>query len=254
MRIRNGLLRITPAALMIALTASLLTVQIFSCTGARVTVIATDFADQAVTLSGAKFDLYEQRTVYPDPAADPKIASDIKTGDDGTTEISGLKPGSLYYLIQTEAPRGYVKNREPRLFTPSDSVIEIPNERMKEQSAQVLLYYVKSGDGTGIAGAVFSVYRLTGDRPSPGDEKIADVLTGDSGEAVIKNLRQGEIYYCIETKAPEGSFLENTPHMFEVRDETVIIETGSVKPALQKDSLLILSFFEACFWRALPPG
>jgi uncharacterized surface anchored protein len=54
--------------------------------------------DTGKALAGAVFDLFK--------SDGSKVASDLKTGEDGTVSFDGLKPGD-YYFVETAAPAGY---------------------------------------------------------------------------------------------------------------------------------------------------
>lgn len=68
------------------------------------------------------------------------------------------------------------------------------------------------------AGAVFAIYRSDG-------TYVTSITTGSDGRASASGLVYGE-YYCVETAAPKGYALDQTPHWFTVDGGSVRVDVS----------------------------
>ena len=73
----------------------------------------------------------------------------------------------------------------------------------------------KDDPKTTLAGAEFSLYKVTGDT----EQYLLSKPTGDDGKATFKYLKDGSTYVIKETKAPENYNLDATPYKFIVNGE-----------------------------------
>ncbi|MDI6560976.1 SpaA isopeptide-forming pilin-related protein [Bacillus altitudinis] len=137
------------------------------------------------------------------------VQTDLKTDEKGEILFKHLEPGS-YYFVETNAPKGYQLNQQKWPFTIKENqtettVVTAVNDIIKG-SAELS----KIGEGgERLEGAQFKLL------DQDGHELKGSLVTGEDGKITINELRPGT-YQLIETKAPEGYVLDETPIKFEV--------------------------------------
>ncbi|MGM7636659.1 SpaA isopeptide-forming pilin-related protein [Bacillus sp. Hm123] len=165
----------------------------------------------AITLKDAEFKIINK---------DGKLMQEkLKTDDKGKLLVKDLRPGD-YQLVETKAPAGYVLNTKPVDFTIDKSQTETIKLTFENQliqwpsyewdQGQVELMKVdKDNPKKPLAGAVFTLKDQYGNTLKEG------LTTDENGKIVVKNLKQGT-YKFVETKAPFGYELNQTPVDFVI--------------------------------------
>lgn len=137
------------------------------------------------------------------------VQTDLKTDEKGEILFKHLEPGS-YYFVETNAPKGYQLNQQKWPFIIKENqtettVVTAVNDIIKG-SAELS----KIGEGgERLEGAQFKLL------DQDGHELNDALVTGEDGKITINELRPGT-YQLIETKAPDGYVLDETPITFEV--------------------------------------
>ncbi|MFE0569796.1 SpaA isopeptide-forming pilin-related protein [Bacillus altitudinis] len=137
------------------------------------------------------------------------VQTHLKTDEKGEILFKHLEPGS-YYFVETNAPKGYQLNQQKWPFTIKENqtettVVTAVNDIIKG-SAELS----KIGEGgERLEGAQFKLL------DQDGHELNDALVTGKDGKITINELRPGT-YQLIETNAPDGYVLDETPITFEV--------------------------------------
>ncbi|EEP0530509.1 cell wall anchor protein [Listeria monocytogenes] len=161
------------------------------------------------TLADAEFELQNE--------AGTKLQENLVTNADGEIEIVNLAPGN-YQLVETKAPTGYQLDKAPVRFTivfNQTEKLAISKENIAK-TGSVILTKVDGSSKEKLAGAEFELRNATGTKVG------GNFVTDADGKLVIADLAPGE-YSLVETKAPTGYQLDNTPILFA-------IEFNQVKP------------------------
>lgn len=202
-----------------------------------VTVTKED-ADTGNALSGGEYTLYAAEDIQNYAGKTIVTAGTaletVTTGSAGTASFDvDLPVGWSYYVSETKAPDGYVRN--------SDDVYEFTFNALSETkttasfshtfendhvTAKILLYKtdadtgeaVPQGDAT-LEGAVYGLYAREDIVHPDGvtgvlyeaDELVATLTTDEGGYAEISGLYLGE-YYVKEITPPEGYTLDEEEH------------------------------------------
>ena len=204
--------------------------------GSRIQVVKTDAeTGLPIALAGFTFQVLDenkrpvtQNVWYPVP----QEISQFTTDETGTVTLpERLLPGP-YYLREVAAAPPYLLAGEDVLVHISDSphthpitVVSFPDNQARGK-ATLRKSCAHAGDSCpGLAGASFDVVAQH-DVVSPdgtvravAGEVVAHVQTDDAGVAAVEGLYLGSgeaTYAFIETQAPAGHVIDETPHTFTV--------------------------------------
>lgn len=185
---------------------------------ATVEIVKKD-ADTKENLSGAVYG------IYSDAACTNLITKMPATDKDGKSKVTILKTQDTVYLKEITAPAGYCYNATAsnvKLVANKTTAVQVTD---KEQLGNLTVYKVgevltgavSNAEGTTFQyesrrqkGAVYNVYAKediktpTGKIVYKADELVKEhLVTGDNGEAVLKNLHLGT-YQITEVQAPQN--------------------------------------------------
>ncbi|MDA9470550.1 SpaA isopeptide-forming pilin-related protein [Enterococcus sp. 5H] len=184
----------------------------------NVELVKFNIENTTETLAGATFDLYREGENEP-------IQTDLTTESNGKLIVTDLPLGD-YYFVETKAPDGYdLPEGNANLFefsitTEDASVgvtvnVQAPNVKENTPVGSVSLYkYDSKNENLGLEGAEFSLYK------KDGTLLRTELTTNDDGILLVPDLPFGE-YYFVETKAPDGYFLNGSEYPFEITEEYV---------------------------------
>jgi len=169
--------------------------------------------DTREPLAKAKFQLINITT--------NEIIGTFSSDNDGLIIINNLNPGN-YSLTEIEAPEGYILDNTPISFI----VHGTENEKIQLEKSNTAttgsVELIKTDEKTKerLQGAVFEI------RNSSGEIVRSALQTNLEGKIVVDGLKAGE-YSFIETKAPTGYVLDNTPIKFMIKkDQTEAVQVS----------------------------
>lgn len=163
-------------------------------------------------LAGAKFELR---------SGDSVIASAV-TGKDGKATFKDVEFGS-YTIVETAAPEGYVLNAKPLDVSVKENAKTVDAGVVENSMIRGSIIALKKDAKSGkvLAGAQFEIRDTQGN-------VVRTVVSNDKGEVVANDVMYGE-YILVETKAPQGYKLDDTPHKFEIRKNLEEVDLGEIK-------------------------
>lgn len=165
-------------------------------------------------LTGVEFSLFLKASVKGEK--DQVIAEELVSDEKGLISVSDLAPGT-YYFVETKALTNYILNTERQEFSIKNTANEKPVPEYVEvinyQGAVQLTKLSADAEQKTLAGAEFKLVDETG-------KVLKEKLTTDkAGKIKFTDLAPGK-YHFIETKAPNGYQLDETPVPFKI--ETVL--------------------------------
>ena len=218
-----------------------------SASNLAITLYKHDIADVSVGIPNAKFKLYwtdetdENETIHSKEFtsnADGNVQIILLENTDGYV----LKKNKEYYLVETEAPTGYILDPTPHSFTISSDnagndptvyldggTMAVGNERIEE----ITKFYIdarlhKTDDsGNPRSGAVFTLYADSDCTKTIKSFAATDtdgnliISAADADLAAYLPVDDGNVrYYLKETTAPDGCILDSTIYKFEIISKT----------------------------------
>lgn len=169
------------------------------------------------TLAGAEYELFKSTdTNKPSETIDKNgnTQTTIKTDNDGAFYAKGLSAGD-YILKETKAPVGYILDTTEHKFTiyPQNGQPATLNLGDFENYQGTAKLTKKAESGKLLSGADFEVQKKNGDPVQK------DLKTNEKGEVTAKDLVPGE-YQFVETKAPKGYLINDTPTSFTIDEKS----------------------------------
>ena len=168
-------------------------------------------------VAGAEFDLEVFDTSLNEGAGDWRIlVKGLQSNSDGLVRYVVTEPGR-YRFHETQAPGGYQLpdypfSEEREVVDENTDTIYFPN-MVNTLTARIQLHKTDV-EGEGLAGAVFKVeYRAT--ETDNWSLYMDNMTTGAGGYLGINVVNDG-YYRFIETQAPDGFVLDNTPREVHV--------------------------------------
>ncbi len=205
---------------------------------ASIRITKSDASDSQSYLGNAWYNVLKRNA----EGAWETVRANLSTNAMGELTVSGLKFGE-YKFQEIMAPKGYelstVTNPESVVLdakTVGQTLTVTQTDRQKTGSARLSK---SSNTDTPIAGAVFSLFRVKGDRDTESNGETDDILirsglkTNTEGYTdIVADLEWGE-YYFLETKAVIGYQKDNAsydPRTFTINANNVDImqEVSSV--------------------------
>ncbi|WP_166554448.1 MULTISPECIES: SpaA isopeptide-forming pilin-related protein [Clostridia] len=139
----------------------------------------------------------------------------LTTNKDGKIVVENLKPGK-YQFVETQAPKGYQLDETPIPFTIDKSKTEADVEVVSVQATNELIRGAvelvkvdEDNQDKTLAGAVFELQDEAGKTLQEG------LTTNKDGKIVVEDLKPGK-YQFVETQAPKGYQLNETPKPFMI--------------------------------------
>lgn len=163
-------------------------------------------------LAGAKFALKQGDEVVAEATSD----------SDGLVRFDDVVYGS-YVVTETEAPEGYVLNTAAIEVAVKENGKTVDAGVVENSMIRGSVIALKKDARSGkvLAGAQFEIRDTQGN-------VVRTVVSNDKGEVVANDVMYGE-YILVETKAPQGYKLDDTPHKFEIRKNLEEVDLGEIK-------------------------
>ena len=141
-----------------------------------------------------------------------------RTDENGMITIEELRYGK-YYILEKEAPEGYVLNTEKMYFEVLKDG-EIIKSNMKNKKITGTLVFTKTDVSTSqpLPNTLIEIY-------NDKDELIFSDRTDENGQIIIEELEYGK-YYILEKEAPEGYQLNPNKMYFEIKEDGEIVKSN----------------------------
>ncbi|MEB7792179.1 lectin-like domain-containing protein, partial [Enterococcus faecalis] len=138
------------------------------------------------------------------------LLSDLVTNEEGQITITEIDAGD-YQLVEVKAPAGYELDSQPIFFTvnENDNQLITITKTNKVVLGEAILTKTDKKTGEALQGAVFEL------QDKDGKVLQSGLTTDDSGKLALEGLEPGE-YQLVETKAPVGYDLDETPVSFTI--------------------------------------
>lgn len=166
----------------------------------------TDYSTDE-TLPNTKMEIY---------TVDNELVFAGETDENGKIVIERLPIGK-YYILEKEAPEGYLINDKKMYFevTGEDKVIK---STMKDEKITGTLEFTKTdfSESVTLPNTTIEIYNYK-------DELVYTGTTDENGKIVIEKIPYGK-YYILEKEAPKGYTLNTEKMPFEIKEDGEIVK------------------------------
>lgn len=171
---------------------------------------------------------------------DERVGS-FKTDRNGQGELKNLKLGK-YYLLEEQAPEGYLINNEkiPFVLEYAGQNVEVTTTSVIAQNVEQkgIAVLIKEDSLTGespqgaatLDGAIYELRRASND-------ELIDTVVVENGRAQVENLLLDN-YYWLEKQAPVGYQLDTKKYFFTLTYAGETIETALQETVVKEDVIL----------------
>ena len=174
----------------------------------------TDFSESK-TLPNTLIEIYTE---------DDKLIFSKRTDENGKIIIKDLPIGK-YYILESEAPVGYLLNPEKMYFEIKENN-EVVKSSLKDEIIKGTLEFSKIDFSTSdpLPNTLIEIYDEL-------DNLVYSGRTDEEGKIIIEELEYGK-YYILESEAPVGYLLNPEKMYFE------ITENGEIVKAVMEDEII----------------
>ena len=167
-------------------------------------------------LQGAKFNVLNSVG---------KVVGTGTTNVQGQLTISNLPLGSYTY-VEIAAPAGYVLNNTPVSFSiTTNGQVVTENVANQEMKGSLEITKIDAVTKTPLQGAIFNVLNAS-------ETVVETGTTNAQGQLIISNLPAGNYTY-VETTAPTGYVLNNTPVPFSITTNGQVVTANIANQAME---------------------
>lgn len=184
----------------------------------KVVLTKVDADDESVKLSGAVFKLEAQQA---DGSWETVTGSErLTTDENGVIEVADLLLGT-YRFVEVAPPESYELETEPIEFVLDETVpdyaaaVTATNKKTPVLGGAVLTKVDSDDAAKVLSGATFKLERHLADDTWAAVDGYEALVTDDQGVIEVRDLPVGS-YRFVETAAPEGYVLDETPVEFTV--------------------------------------
>ncbi|MYL58299.1 Cna B-type domain-containing protein, partial [Virgibacillus halodenitrificans] len=170
--------------------------------------------DSDIVLKGVEFALQKQ-----DDTGDYQTIATLTTDGKGKIRTSNTLEAGNYQFVETKGLDGYRTNGTPIKFTVNFNSTKDQQLTMKNERYKGSVKLVKKDDVTDatLKNATFKLVKANGELVKE------NLTTNNQGELRIDDLFLGK-YQLIETKAPAGYRLDETPIDIDITEDNQVIE------------------------------
>lgn len=140
------------------------------------------------------------------------------TDESGKVVLKNM-PSGKFYLLEVEAPEGYVLNEEPMYFEIKDNGEVVKSNMKNEKIKSTIIIHKIGSDRETLQGVKIGIYDLDGNL-------LYECYTDENGNIEIE-LEYGKYYYQ-ELESIDGYELNSEKIYFEVIENKAIIETSLI--------------------------
>lgn len=148
-----------------------------------------------------------------------KLIGEYITDKDGKVVIDDLPAGHKYYILEKEAPEGYILNEEKIEFEIKENGEIIKSEMTNTKIKSKLVINKVDDENKPLSGVVIGIYDLE-------DNLIGEYTTNEEGIIEVE-LEYGSYYYK-EIFTLENYILNNDKNYFEVKNDGEVINSTLV--------------------------
>ena len=185
----------------------------------RIKLFKVDKEDNSKKLAGAVFNVVANEDIIVHGIklySKDDVIETIITGEDGSAFTSSLYTGFTYKLVEVKAPDGYVLSGSKEFTLDYDNQAWFVEAETTIENAPTDITIEKKDFSTGELIPNCGIEIL-----DESQNVLVQGRTDEQGKVTFKRLPMGN-YYFREFDAPEGYYLDTTPHLCTIGEDGVV--------------------------------